>query len=1029
MAAIDTNLYSRQIGTFGMETMGKLVQLKVLISGLRGVGVETAKNLALAGPGAITLHDDTIVAINDLGSNFYLTPEDVGTRTRGQSTVGRLQELNPYVKIDLKEGHLDEEFLSKFSVVFLSESDPATITRVNNFCRSHNPTIAFLSCESWGASGYGFVDFGNEFICLDRTGEENKSFLVSNVSQENPGIVTVHEEKRHTYQTGDFVVFKEVQGMEELNGSPPRPIKVLGPFSFSIEDTTGYQAYQSEGLVEQVKIPEKFHFKSLDESCLQPLFPFPEPIVGLEPLPVPDLGKFGRSEQLHIAFRAVREFQRRHGHLPELNNTTHAQEVFSIAVEINTQAKDAQHLFVEELEQSIIEKVALYARAQISPLASFWGGVMAQEIIKFTGKYTPLHQWLHIDFFEIIPETADRTPQNTRYDDQIALIGREVHEKVLSTKTFLVGAGALGCEYLKLFALMGVACGSGSVIVTDDDSIEVSNLNRQFLFRKDDVGHSKSESAAREALKMNPHLNVRALQNRVNVENEVIFNDSFWNGLNFVTNAVDNVHARLYVDGRCVWYEKPLLESGTLGTKANTQVVLPHKTQSYGDSQDPPEESIPMCTLKNFPHAIEHCIEWARDEFEGTFADGPQELNKYLEDPIRYLATLPSAGNTTVQKDKLEKIKTFLTLMRQPSFETCVRIAREKLQELFHDVISQLLHNFPTDYKTKDGQPFWSGPKRAPTPLVFDHTDEVQLTFVMTMANLIAANLGLEQNRNVQEVAEIASRIQVKPFVPKQVHIQVEENEQGGSHGGDEESVLANLLNEMKIVDEHVKNHRLHPAQFEKDDDSNFHIDFINAASNLRARNYRIPEADRNKTKMIAGKIIPAIATTTAMIAGLIGLELYKLFIHDNLESFRNAFVNLALPLFVLSEPSPPLRTRSKAYDPILMGPVKAYPEGFSTWDKFEIKGPCTLGEFIENLRAEHKLKVNIVSCGKTCVYNGYLPGNKHADRLPKPLHELYQEISGVTLIEGRRYLAVEASCEHLEEGVDMATPVIKYTF
>lgn len=77
---------------------------------------------------------------------------------------------------------------------------------------------------------------------------------------------------------------------------------------------------------------------------------------------------------------------------------------------------------------------------------------------------------------------------------------------------------------------------------------------------------------------MNPDLNVQAYQEFVSPDTENKFNDKFWESLNFVVNAVDNIKARLYVDQRCAWFEKPLFESGTLGTKANSQMVIPHVT-------------------------------------------------------------------------------------------------------------------------------------------------------------------------------------------------------------------------------------------------------------------------------------------------------------------------------------------------------------------------------------------------------------------------------------------------------------------
>ena len=153
---------------------------------------------------------------------------------------------------------------------------------------------------------------------------------------------------------------------------------------------------------------------------------------------------------------------------------------------------------------------------------------------------------------------------------------------------------------------------------------------------------------------MNPAFKPEALEMFVGPKTENHFNDAFWTGLDGVCNALDNMEARFYVDKQCVKYGKPLLESGTLGTKGNTQMVVPHLTENYGATRDPPEKSIPVCTLKNFPNQIEHTLQWARDYFEGVFKQHPEDANNYLTNP-GFMAALQQQQNTKL--DTLKKVE------------------------------------------------------------------------------------------------------------------------------------------------------------------------------------------------------------------------------------------------------------------------------------------------------------------------------------------------------------------------------------
>lgn len=90
----------------------------------------------------------------------------------------------------------------------------------------------------------------------------------------------------------------------------------------------------------------------------------------------------------------------------------------------------------------------------------------------------------------------------------------------------------------------------------------------------------------------------------------------------------------------------------------------------------------------------------------------------------------------------------------------------------------------------------------------------------------------------------------------------------------DDESVINDLLGRLEAgASDLPPGYKLNTIEFEKDDDTNFHMDFISSLANLRARNYQIPEVEKLQAKLIAGRIIPAIATTTAMATGMVCQE------------------------------------------------------------------------------------------------------------------------------------------------------------
>ena len=162
--------------------------------------------------------------------------------------------------------------------------------------------------------------------------------------------------------------------------------------------------------------------------------------------------------------------------------------------------------------------------------------------------------------------------------------------------------------------------------------------------------------------------------------------------------------------------------------------------------------------------------------------------------------------------------------------------------------------------------------------------------------------------------------------------------------------------------------------EFEKDNDANFHIDFIHAMANIRAQNYNLDGMEWIDVKIKAGKIIPALATTTAAIAGLQTLEVLKYLKGCKLEEHKNSFMNLAVPSLMMSEPGPAAKAKLT--------------EGLEVtlWDRWEHDASAhpnevTLWNVMVSIEHKTKLKGRDVFLGSQPLFLHALEGKDEASR------------------------------------------------
>jgi ubiquitin-activating enzyme E1 len=921
------NEYSRHSAIIGKEVMRQVMGKKIFIYGLGGLGSEIAKNTILVGPHSLTILDRSAVSYVNLSSNFYLSPEDVNCKFIDEAIQSKLKRLNPNTKVNIleKDINFDEEsdyrYLLDYDVILISKFlGKETLMKLNKFTRAHRKglIVSFI----FGLISTIFVDFGEQFkVYPSIQGKEAKKFRINGIQLINSNEIQIEINSSVLSLSNNCII-------TFCNINHP-DLKFMNDMSFSYEKRDKkYLIVKNDSLFESLSNKRKilnnqdnlYSFGQVKETLNYDFLPFGTSLESIQKLPLNYLIE-GRHEIIQLCLMSLFEFHKRYKRIVDEKSFTDCENFMKIAKEMYEKYKN--FFLDEDLEEidlsfeTMINIINIFVQKnnlEIPSISSFIAGIVSNEIFKFFGIGIPIFQWLRFDFLHLIENENiqhlsihEETSKQNRYSNIISMFGYSIFKKISTAKIFVIGAGAIGSEILKILALMGVATEEGGVIyVADYDNIELSNLNRQFLFDRSDIGKPKSEIACQKIKSYNPSINIISYTLEVSEKTESTFSQNFWRKLDYIFLAVDSNKARYYIDDKVVEHNLVCFETGIEGFEGSCQIVIPNYSISIRDRPREEEVEVAACTIHSFPYKVEHIIQYAKENiFSNLFEDIINDINFYFYDQEKFYNRI---NEKYTQQSKSKIFKEMLYILniydnikkgsKNDKNEKLIEYAINTFERFFNLQIAQLIQANPNEKLGEDGNLFWSGNKIFPSPIQFNpsfslHKDFVYL-FVKIFYNVFNLDHGFHETLTLFEETDLISMTnKMKNFTENQKH------EITGK--------LEELLTEEEMINKlnGYKSIMFKPQIFQKDDDDLLNLNFIHVCATIRGQNYKLEDFDILKTKVISGNISVSIVHSSCSIAGFSLSQMMKEKLDDrdkNLEIYFNMATNQYSPKKIMKK-------------------------------------------------------------------------------------------------------------------------------
>ena len=614
------------------------------------------------------------------------------------------------------------------------------------------------------------------------------------------------------------------------------------------------------------------------------------------------------NEKMHLAFLTLHEYFNVHQDLPNFDKNEEINECIGISLKILSKAKEEGYRWainLSKIDKPFLENIFKFCKFNFTPLSIFLGGIVAEEVIKFTGIYKPPNQWIYFNFFSLINSSIinnieNKNINNMKKDEEnkdyskILNIFNEIYLNEMNLiNIVIIGFNDISYEILKLFITIGL-------LESKDNKIKIISNDKYEINQK-----------LNELKNFGKNNNISIIQTKIDIDKKDFIEKDWWINSNIIIDSLPfnlNPKEKLILINQSKKDNKILISLNASKNLASYEIFLPEIKKEHlnyiEETPEGPEEKNEIIIeedkneeeeyykYKNIS-TLEEAILWSKNYFINNFIIYIKYLNELINKSntesdsamIKHIDKILLKEQEKEQnKDSdisIQLIKIFkklVTFKLGMNYETIVFYSIELFEELFSASVDKILQKYPSDLLVKNSnKKFWSGARIEPKKIIFDINNEEHFDLIYCMTYLFCEVLKFsdidKKMKNIKQVIE-----KYEPKKPNSLNVKKMVLKE---YSYIEKSSLIQILKStnkdnllFKEIEINLENNN---NNFDNIEETNKQLKFIILTANIKLSIFGINEINKSSAICNILNINQVHPSVSSSIAGIVVMQLLSL--------------------------------------------------------------------------------------------------------------------------------------------------------